>query len=134
MARQTTIVALGEIKEINLTPLIDLTFLLLITFIITFPLIEQAIPVELPRAAGEDTADSVARTITLDREGQLYWDEIGISRQELGRELKALAGVAPDTVIRIRADESVSYGDVADVLRLLREAHLYRTALVMQAE
>ena len=45
MPRRTSIKALGQIAEINMTPLIDLTFLLLITFIITFPMLEQGIPV-----------------------------------------------------------------------------------------
>lgn len=134
MSRQTTIVALQEIKDINLTPLIDLTFLLLITFIITFPLIEQGIPIDLPETAAENTVETSSRTITLDREGTLYLDEMQVSRDELTRALKAVSATARDTVVRIRADESIPYGKLAEVLRLLREAELFRTALVMQAE
>jgi biopolymer transport protein ExbD len=49
MARRTSIRPLQELNEINMTPLIDLTFLLLITFIITMPMVEQGIPVNLPK-------------------------------------------------------------------------------------
>lgn len=69
MGRRTTILALEQIREINMTPLIDLTFLLLITFIITFPLIEQSVPVNLPRGAAEDIDSSRARVITVDLKG-----------------------------------------------------------------
>ena len=134
MPRTTTIVELREIKEINLTPLIDLTFLLLITFIITFPLIEQGIPVQLPRTAAEDTVEAATRTVTLDREGRLYLDEMGMDAAQLAQALRALGREAPDTVIRLRADETVTYGKLAEVLRLLRGAGLFRLALVMQAD
>jgi biopolymer transport protein TolR len=134
MPRTTTIVELREIKEINLTPLIDLTFLLLITFIITFPLIEQGIPVQLPRTTAEDTVEASARTVTLDREGRLFLDEMGMDAAQLAQALQALGREAPDTVIRLRADEAVTYGKLAEVLRMLRGAGLFRLALVMQAD
>ena len=54
MARRTALVSLQEISEINMTPLMDLTFILLITFIITFPLLEQGIRVNLPKAQAEE--------------------------------------------------------------------------------
>ena len=63
--RKTSLVALKEISEINMTPLMDLTFILLITFIITFPLIEQGIPVNLPKgdAADLDNPDKTYASI-----------------------------------------------------------------------
>ncbi len=134
MPRRTTIVELRELKEINLTPLIDLTFILLITFIIAFPLIEQGVPVQLPRTAPEETVEASARTVTLDREGRLYLDDAEIDREGLDQALAAIGRAAPETVIRVRADEAVTYGKLAEVLRMLRGAGLFRLALVMQAE
>ena len=68
MARKTPLTSLKQISEINLTPLMDLTFILLITFIITFPLIEQGIPVDLPAGEAEELTPERARTITLDED------------------------------------------------------------------
>jgi len=134
MARKTSIVALHEIKEINLTPLIDLTFLLLITFIITFPMIEQGIPVNLPRGRAADLQDERARTITLDVTGQLYLDQRPVSREELAAEMKGLGAADPDVTVRVRADERIAYGRLADILRLLHEARIARLALITQEE
>ncbi len=76
MARKSHISSLKQMGEINLTPLMDLTFILLITFIITFPLIEQGIPVDLPEgkarkldAARTSTASPMARPQICDTVG-----------------------------------------------------------------
>lgn len=134
MPRRTSIVSLDEIKEINLTPLIDLTFLLLITFIITFPLIEQGIPVNLPRGKAADLQDERARTITLDATGQIYLDQRPVSRDELSTEMKALGAADPEATVMVRADERIAYGRLAELLRILHEARIARLALVTQAE
>ncbi len=134
MARRTSIVSLDEIKEINLTPLIDLTFLLLITFIITFPLIEQGIPVNLPRGKAADLQDQKSRTITLDVTGQLYLDQRPVSRNELREEMAALGAADPDATVMVRADERIAYGRLADILRILHEARIGRLALITQED
>ncbi len=132
MPRRTTIVALSEIKEINLTPLIDLTFLLLITFIITFPLIEQGVPVNLPRGKAEDLPQRDTRSITIRPDGSIHLDQRPIDIAALGEEMRRLGEADPDIVVR--ADEQVPYGRVAEVLRVLHQAKIARLALVHRAE
>lgn len=134
MPRRTTIVALNEIKEINLTPLIDLTFLLLITFIITFPMIEQGVPVNLPRGKAEDLPDRESKTITIDAKGAVFLDRQPIELPALGEQMRQLGAAVPDITIMIRADEKVEYGRVAEVLRLLHQARIARLALLHQSE
>src|SRR6056297_1875047 len=103
--RKTSLFALKEISEINLTPLMDLTFILLITFIITFPLLEQGIPVNLPTGKAEELDPEATRTITLDREGVLYLDELRVSAEELAREMQIVRRSAPNMTVLVRADE-----------------------------
>ncbi|MBM4153802.1 MAG: biopolymer transporter ExbD [Lentisphaerae bacterium] len=134
MSRRTTIVALSEIKEINLTPLIDLTFLLLITFIITFPLIEQGIPVNLPRGKAQDLPERQTRTVTIDPKGALFLDKQPIGREAFTEEMNALGAADPDVTIMVRADEGVAYGKVAEILRILHGAKIARLALVHQTD
>lgn len=134
MSRRTTIVALSEIKEINLTPLIDLTFLLLITFIITFPLIEQGIPVNLPRGKAQDLPERQTRTITIDPKGALFLDKQPIEKEAFAAEMNALGAADPDVTVMVRADEGVAYGKVAEVLRILHGAKIARLALVHQSD
>ena len=68
MGRRTSLVSLNQISDINMTPLMDLTFILLITFIITFPLIEQGIAINLPKGKAADMQDAVTRSISINLE------------------------------------------------------------------
>lgn len=134
MARRTSILALEQIKEINMTPLIDLTFLLLITFIITFPLIEQGIPVNLPRGKAEDLSEQMTRTITINAQGQIFLDQRPTTREELTAEMNMLGRAAPDAIVRVRADETIAYGKLVEVLKILHDAKIGRMALVTTPE
>jgi biopolymer transport protein TolR len=134
MPRRTSIVALEQIREINMTPLIDLTFLLLITFIITFPLIEQGVPVNLPRGKAQDISSQHHRTISVNLQGEIFLDERSISRDDLASEMNALGVADPEAVVLVRADENIAYGKVAEVVRILHDAKIARMALVTRAE
>ncbi|HOW98507.1 MAG TPA: biopolymer transporter ExbD [Kiritimatiellia bacterium] len=130
MARRTSILALQEMREINMTPLIDLTFLLLITFIITFPLLEQGIYVNLPRGKADDLDQRQMRTITLDIEGQLFLDRQPVTRDALAAEMTEMGRADPETIVMVRADEKIAYGKLVEILNILREAKIARMALV----
>lgn len=132
--RRTNLSSLREISEINLTPLMDLTFILLITFIITFPLIEQGIPVNLPRGKAADLDEKQTRTITMDNQGAVYLDEIPITLDQLAGEMGTLGRVDPDTTVMVRADEGIKYGRLVEVLKVLHDAKIARMALVTQAD
>lgn len=134
MARRTPITSLKQISEINLTPLMDLTFILLITFIITFPLIEQGVQVNLPKGEAEELASDEARTITLDQQGTVYLDNVPVGMPELERVMSELGRTNPDTTIMVRADERIVYGKVVRVLKCLHDARLSRMALVTEAD
>lgn len=134
MARRTSIVALNQLSEINMTPLIDLTFLLLITFIITFPMIEQGIPVNLPRGKAADVDQHNSRSITVNDQGVLFLDKEAITESQLATEMKSLGASNPDTIVMVRGDEKVSYGKVAAVMRILHEAKIAKVGLVTQGE
>ena len=121
-------------SEMNMTPLMDLTFILLITFIITFPLIEQGIPMDLPRADAEAVEDDAARTISVDVEGTVYLDDVPISLEELAAEMDILGSVDPNAMVLVRADEGILYGRVVTVLKILTDARITRMALVTSPE
>jgi len=134
MARRRPLSTLKEISEINMTPLMDLTFILLITFIITFPLIEQGISVNLPKANAAEIVDFESRSITLDHEGQLFLDDLPTDLALLTGEMEQLGSLSPDTTVYVRADEALTYGKVVEVMKILHQAHVSRVALVTQAE
>lgn len=130
--RPTT--TLRQISEINLTPLMDLTFILLITFIITFPLLEQGIPMNLPTADTAELDDEQARTISVDADGAIHLDDSPISLEALARDMDILAVADPGAVVLVRADEALAYGRVVEVLKVLTDAKIARMALVTAPE
>ncbi len=134
MARKDTRAANRTISEINVTPLMDLTFLLLITFIITFPLLEQGIPVQLPSGRAADLSEDAGRTITVDEYGQYYVDAEPVSFERLAEDLRAWGQADPSMPLLVRADERIAYGNVVKILRVAYEAGLSRLALVTEGE
>ena len=134
MARRTALSRNRIISEINMTPLIDLTFLLLITFIITFPPLEQGIPVRLPKGKASELDQANTFTITLNDKAEIFFDEVPTGEEALAAELKAKAAENPDVTILVRADEGIAYGKVVAVLRLMHDADISRMALVTSPE
>jgi biopolymer transport protein ExbD len=126
--------AVPQISEINMTPLMDLTFILLITFIITFPLIEQGIPLNLPKGSATELSEDESRTVSMDLQGRLYLDERPVEEGDLAEQMAALGRANPDIAVYVRADQSVEYGRVASLLRVLQKANISRLALVTEAE
>ena len=123
---------LSQMSEISMTPLMDLSFLMLTTFIITFPLMEQGIRVDLPNAEASDLQQQKCRTITIDVGGKLYLDEKSVNERELAAEMRAVGESAPDTTVYLRSDESVRYGEVVKILEILHDADVTKMALVTE--
>jgi len=113
-----------------MTPLIDLTFLLLITFIITMPLVEQGIPVNLPKGKSEAIDQKESRAISVDVQGQVFLDKSPVTMEELAREMQNIAAADPDAAVMVRADETLHYGKVVEILRILNDSQIKRMALV----
>jgi len=134
MARRTSLVSLNQISDINMTPLMDLTFILLITFIITFPLIEQGIAINLPKGKAADMMESKTRSISLNLDKQLYLDNVPVSKEELQSQMAEIGMNDPDTTVYVRADRKLAYGEVVEVMRVLHEANITKMALVTEAD
>ncbi len=134
MGRSAPLTTLRPLNEINLTPLMDLTFILLITFIITFPLIEQGIPIDLPQGRADPQTADAARSVSIDSGGSVYLDMRPITPEDLQTQLAQLARTEPNVAIYVRADQAVPYGEVVKLLRTLHELKLTRIALVTRGE
>ena len=130
MARRTALNRNRQISELNMTPLIDLTFLLLITFIITFPLIEQGIPVRLPKGKASELDQANTFSIAINDKAEVFFEDVPTSEEALAAELKSKVEADPDVTILVRADERIVYGKVVSVLRLMHDAGISRMALV----
>lgn len=134
MSRRSSLVSLNQISDINMTPLMDLTFILLITFIITFPLIEQGVSINLPKGNASTISETSSRTISINAEGSYYLDDDLLSQSELREFLLQLSSTQPDQVIFLRADQTLPYGKVMDLIRMLHDAKISRMALITEAD
>ena len=120
------------ISEVNMTPLIDLTFLLLIAFILSFPMIEQGIKIQLPKADTDKLEEKKSRTITIKYAGGTFLDDREMGRDALEEALKAIAAEEPQPPVLVRCDERVDYGEMMKTLRLLHACRISRMALVTE--
>ena len=103
--------------EINVTPFVDVMLVLLIVFMVTAPLLTVGVKVDLPKTRAATIVDTVEPLeITIDAQGQIHLKETPIELDRLVPRLKAITGANPDVPIFIRADASVSYGQVMRVL------------------
>ncbi len=122
--------------SINIASLIDVLFLLLIFFVVTSVFIEQPnIKLELPRASHAETTKFEGLTITINKEGRLFFGKQPVGITELDVILRSKAEAQGDLVLVLRADRDVAYGVVVAVMDVARGAGLKRiTALTVSEE
>lgn len=116
---------LGAMSEINVTPLLDIAFVLLIIFIITTPLLEQPVPVQLPNLTqSEDIVREAPKDpiqITIDSTGNYFMGDEQMEKDVLPQVLSSYSN---DRIFIVRGDREVRYGSVAEVLDILRQQGL----------
>ncbi len=127
---------LPALTEINVTPLIDMAFALLIIFMISAPLLEQSIDIDLPVESPQPlTHERITfHTIAIDRDGQYFWDGRPLTREQLGIALDGVAAETDLPVISIRGDSARPYQDIIAVIDMLRQRELSRISLETQAD
>ncbi len=121
--------------EINMTPMVDVMLVLLIIFMITLPVIQQAVKVELPKAnsvRNEVKPESIQ--LSIDAKGQIYWNSTAIDLATFDKDAEEAAKKDPQPEINLRADKSVKYEYVAKVLAASRRAGLTKLGFVTEPD
>lgn len=134
MRRRRNRTPMAAIDQINITPLLDLTFLLLIAFMITMPLMEYGTNVSPPEMDGEALPEENFITVEVDKEGKYFLDRQEISAEDLAARLRELSAQNPQPDLLVRGDSEQEYGGVLDLLRLARSCGFRNASLVTQAE
>jgi biopolymer transport protein ExbD len=123
--------SLDEVHEINVTPFIDVMLVLLIIFMVAAPLATVDIAVNLPASTAEpQPRPEQPLYLTVKSDLTLALGDNVVSREFLGSTLEAAAKGDKDTRIFLRADKAVPYGEVMEVMNLLRAAGYLKVALV----
>ena len=118
-------------SDINMTPLIDVMLVLLVIFIITAPLMSSSLKLDLPKAEGSRASETPAFiAVAIDPAGKLYLGEQAVTLDELRDQARRAAGRNPATEVQLRADASVPYGKVAELIGLLQAAGLTRVGFI----
>lgn len=118
--------------ELNVTPLMDLAFSLLIIFMISTPLLEQTIPVNLPKQDANSASvrpDIDFQLITIKADGQIYWGKQPVDLVELNSLLASLSKTQDPPAISLRADRNLIYQKVIDVIDAIKRNNLTKLHL-----
>ena len=120
-------------SDINMTPLIDVMLVLLVIFIITAPLMASSLKLDLPKAeaaTASDVPDFIA--VAIDPQGRLYIAEQLVSPEGFAERLAEVARKNPQAEVQLRADKTVPYGRVAELIGAVQKAGLSRIGFVAE--
>jgi len=123
------------IAAINVTPLVDITLVLLIIFMVTATyVVKEAIEVDLPRAASGDEVVAPTLAFALDREGRLFLDGAPVTQESAREAIHAAVASSSEARAIISADRAVSHGRVVEVIDLAKREGLTRFAIDVERE
>ena len=127
---------LKAISELNMTPVIDVTFLMLIAFLVTYPLMENTAVIRLPTASTDPDPKNknLTRELAINSAGEIFIDGKTITLEALEADLLLRVREQPDTVVRIRGDESSNYGQLMKVVAVLKKTKVKSIGLASYAE
>lgn len=123
---------LSAIAEPNVTPLLDLAFALLIIFMITTPLLEQTIPLDLPKqstSSAPGQTDLRHESLSILGSGQYHFEDRVLTYEELDAALRDLSAQLDPPILHIRAEGELSYQEVVTVLDLITRHNLSKISL-----
>jgi biopolymer transport protein ExbD len=117
--------------QINITPMLDLAYVLLVIFIVMTTASVQGIKVNLPKASSAASlAQPKVKAITVNNNGDVFLDAFPVTMQELENRLRTEKALSPEFPVIVKGDAQVQYQKITDVLDLLRRLDLNEVGLV----
>ena len=123
----------APMAEINVTPLVDVMLVLLIIFMVTIPVLQHSVPLDLPRASSvvQATQDETL-LVNIDAQGQYFINSAAADDAALLARLKTAAAQNPQPLIQIRGDRNVRYERVAQLMAAAQQAGLSKVAFITE--
>ena len=116
--------------DINVTPLVDVMLVLLIISMVAAPMLQEGIPLELPKSESASPIEDTDVVVSVDRDGRIRINEQPVHPDLLGERMQALARSRPDETVFLRGDRLLPYGEVLLVMDRIRKAGITKVALV----
>jgi len=119
------------ISQINVTPLVDVMLVLLVIFMVTAPIIQQGVQVNLPQAkAGAIPGKEEQLVVAITRNGRIFLNDNPMTLPELGKKLRAISKIRRDKEVYLRADQDVRYGIVIRTIAEIKQAGIEKLGMV----
>ena len=119
------------ISQINVTPLVDVMLVLLVIFMVTAPIIQQGVQVNLPQTRSSAIPGTEEHlVVTIAKNGRIYLNDNAMSLAELGEKLRAIKKLDANKQIYLRADQDVRYGTVMQTIAAIKQAGIERLGMV----
>jgi biopolymer transport protein TolR len=120
--------------DINVTSLVDVAFVLLIIFMITAPMMQGGVPIELPKAQGRPLSPKEGVIVTVDRNGQIFVDQTRVTYDEFRAAFRALVAKKGSSTVYVRGDRRGNYGNVVRVLAAIQAAGIPNMSVNLTTE
>jgi biopolymer transport protein TolR len=119
-----------EISNINITPMVDVMLVLLVIFMVTANFLKkESVNINLPKVAASDPNVAQSMQIAVTKDGKLLLEGVETDQQRLGAALARESKYRPNMRVTVSADESLSYGTIAGVMGIVRNAGVTKIAL-----
>jgi biopolymer transport protein TolR len=116
--------------DVNVTSLVDVMLVLLIIFMLTAPIMQGGVDVELPRAEARPLSPKEGMVVTVSRDGRILVDQTPVTYRDFRVTFRSLVATRKPTGVYLQADDRVPYGDVVRVLAVVRGAGVQNVGLV----
>ncbi len=121
------------ISQINVTPFVDVMLVLLVIFMVTAPILQQGVQVNLPEAkAGAVTGNEEPLVVSVTKDGRVYLNDNRMRLSELKKKLQAITKIQSGKEVFLRADRDVNYGAVMSAIATIKEAGIVRLGMITQ--
>jgi biopolymer transport protein TolR len=121
-----------KIPEISLTPLIDSALTLLIIFIVTTPMVQNGIKINLPQGNSKEVGSQQELVVSINKKNELFFNSYPVSQKNLIQTIQKSLQGREETPVYVKADKTVFYGDVIKIVDELKQAKVKYVAMAIR--